>query len=117
MSLLENREIKKTIKNLKEEMIEYIEPGETEYSETDVASCVSLVNNFLVKIWDTDSKQSGMLAVKEVVLALNDLNEKCHHELIETEQREQLADIIILSGYLKNYNTRNEDITEDWREW
>ena len=28
-----------------------------------------------------------------------------------------IADIIILAGHLKGYNGRNEDITEEWREW
>jgi len=28
-----------------------------------------------------------------------------------------IAEIIILAGYLKGYNSKNEDITEDWRDW
>lgn len=70
-----------------------------------------------MKFQNLNQKKNGMKSVKNVVLGLNDLNEKCGHELIETDQREQIADIIILAGHLKNYNTRNEDITEDWREW
>lgn len=58
-----------------------------------------------------------MKIVKKTVLALNALNEKCEYELIETEQREDIAEIIILAGYLKGFNDRDDDITEEWREW
>lgn len=117
MNLKENTEIKKISESLKTGMIEYIEPGETEYTATDVEKCIELINNFLDKISESNSKKNGMILVKNIVLSLNDLNENCEHELIETDQREQLAEIIILAGYLKRYNGRYEDITEDWREW
>ena len=117
MNLKENAEIIKTSESLKRGMVEYIEPGETEYTESDVEKCMTLINNFLDEISQSESKESGMVSVKNVVLALNDLNEKCEYELIETDQREQIADIIILAGHLKGYNDRNEDITENWREW
>lgn len=117
MNLKENAEIKKTSESLKTGMIEYLEPGETEYTESDVEKCMDLINDFLDEISKSVSKENGMISVKKVVLGLNDLNEKCEHELIETDQREQIADIIILAGHLKGYNDRNEDTTEDWREW
>ena len=117
MNLKENTEIKKISESLKTGMIEYMEPGETEYTTSDVEKCMTLINNFLGEISESNSKENGMILVKNIVLGLNDLNEKCEHELIETDQREQLADIIILAGHLKGYNDRNEDITEDWREW
>jgi len=37
--------------------------------------------------------------------------------MIETEQREDLAEIIILAGNLKGFNSKDEDITEEWRDW
>ena len=117
MNLKENAEIVKISESLKTGMIEYIEPEETEYTESDVEKCMTLINNFLDELSKSDSKENGMKLVENVVLGLNDLNEKCEHELIETDQREQIADIIILAGHLKGYNERNEDITEDWREW
>ncbi|WP_151893346.1 hypothetical protein [Patiriisocius marinistellae] len=98
-------------------MIEYIEPGESEYTASDVEKCMILINNFLDKVSKSESKESGMLLVKNVVLDLNNLNENCDYELIETGQREQIAEIIILAGHLKGYNDINEDITEEWRDW
>lgn len=117
MYLNENVEIKETIESLKTGMIEYIEPGETEYTEKDVEKCINLIDNFLTELQQTETKDSGMKLVEKVVLKLNKLNEKCEFELIETDQREQIADIIILAGNLKGFNERNEDITEEWREW
>ncbi|MRX41529.1 hypothetical protein GJU43_19775 [Flavobacterium sp. LC2016-23] len=117
MNLKESAEIKKTYQNLSIGMTDFIQPGETEYTKSDVEKCMSLIDNFLNEISKSDSKEVGLLSAKKVVLELNELNEKCEYELIETEQREQIADIIILAGHLKGYNGRNEDITEEWREW
>lgn len=117
MDLKENKEIKAILESVKVGMIEYIEPGETEYTESDVEKCMFIMNNFLSEISRLDSKENGMQSVKKVVFELNGLNEKCEYELIETDQREQLAEIIILAGSLKGFNERNEDITEEWREW
>ena len=43
---------------------------------------------------------------------LNVLNTKCRSELDETDQREQLAELFIISSESMEYNTRNKDITE-----
>jgi hypothetical protein len=117
MNLKENAEIKKTIESLNTGMIEYIEPGETEYSEKDVEKCMKLIDSFLTDLSESDNKESGMEIIEKTVLKLNELNAKCEYELIETNQREQLAEIIILAGHLKGYNERDEDVTEEWREW
>ena len=117
MNLSENIEIKTIIESLKTGMIEYIEPGETEYTEKDVENCMKLIDAFLTELAQVENKEMGMKVVQKVVLKLNELNEKCEYELIETDQREQLAEIIILAGNLKGYNEKDEDITEEWREW
>ena len=117
MNLKENAEIIKSIESLKTGMIEYIELGETEYTEKDVEKCVKLIDSFLTDLSESDNKESGMKIVEGIVLKLNELNEKCEYELIETDQREQLAEIINLAGHLKGYNEKNDDITEEWREW
>ena len=50
MNLTENIEIKKIIESLKTGMIEYIEPGETEYTEKDKYSVYSNMVNILYKL-------------------------------------------------------------------
>lgn len=117
MNLKVNADINRLCNSVKAGMIEFIEPGETAYTVTHVHTCMKLIDDFLISFSAADSKKKAMPFVKKVVIALNELNESCDHELIETDQREQLADIIILAGYLKGYNKRTEDITEDWREW
>jgi len=117
INLKENTEIKKIAKKLENGMISFMEYGETEYTKNDVKKCMTLIDNYLVEISKSDSKKTGLQSVKKVILELNKLNESCGSQLIETDQREKIADIIILSGYLKGYNKRNEDITEEWREW
>jgi hypothetical protein len=117
MNLIENLEIKKIYESLKIGMLNFIQPDVTEYTKSDVENCISLIDNYLDEISKSNSKEDGILSAKRVVFALNKLNEKCEYELIETEQKEQITDIIILAGHLKSYNGRNEDITEKWRKW
>lgn len=77
---------------------------------------MKLIKDYLGQLENVDSKDEAMKIVEKTVLALNDLNEKCEYELIETDQREDIAEIIILAGNPKGFNSRDEDITEDWRE-
>ena len=78
---------------------------------------MSIISDYLSQMDKTDNKVSAMKIVEQTVLSLNDLNEKCEYEIIETDQREDIAEIIILAGSLKGFNSREEDITEEWREW
>lgn len=117
MNLSENQQIKTISQRLKESMIDFIEPDETSYDEKDVETCMNLINTFLKNLDETNSKEEGMKVVETTVLALNELNENCDGEMIETGQREDIAEIIILAGNLKGYNSLDEDITEEWREW
>ena len=116
-TLNSNHEIKKLLESLKSGMIAFIESGEGGYTKKDVYKCITLLNAFLSDLSQSGNKDEGMTIVKDVVLKINELNENCGEELIETEEREQIAKIIITAGYLKGYNTRDEDITEEWREW
>lgn len=117
MNLKENTEISALLENVKLGMIEYLESEEVDYSMTDVEKCLSIMDDFLIELSTSLSKETGMQSVKNAVLGINELNEKCGYGLIETDQREGLVKVIILAGHLKGYNTINEDITEDWREW
>lgn len=102
---------------LKEAMLSYMEEAKPSYSKKDVEKCSAILKEYLKEMKGTTSKDQGMQAVKYTVLKINDLNNKCDDELIETEERERIAEIIILAGKEKGYNTVDEDITEEWREW
>lgn len=115
MYLKDNVEIKNGKERLKSTMLDYM--PDASYEEGQVQKCMQIIDDFLEKMESSESKSDGMKTVEHTVLALNQLNEDCEGELIETDQREELAEIIILAGHLKGYNDQNDDITEDWREW
>lgn len=105
------------ITNLKRSMLEYMEMGKPSYTKDDVEDCVRILNDYTLEIHNSKSKDEGMKIVKFAVDQLNKLNEKCDFQLIETSEREQIAEIIILESSKKGYNKPEEDITENWREW
>ncbi len=117
MVLKENAEIKEISERLKAGMIDYIDPEDTMYTEKDVATCMDILSDYLEEMGKADSSSNGLQVVEKTVNALNELNDNCGAELIETDQREDIAEIIILGGYLKGFNSRETDITEAWREW
>lgn len=102
---------------LKASMLSYMKEAEPSYSKKDVEKCVLILKEYLAQMAKTNSKEQGMSVVESTVLQLNELNDDCEGELIETGEREQIADIIILAGNKKGYNAIDEDVTEEWREW
>ena len=103
--------------DLRKSMIDYIKTGNANYNEKDVRKCISIIDKFLIDIKNSKSKEDGLLIVKNTVLQLNNINKKTNFSLIETMERENIAEIINLAGYEKGYNSKDEDITEQWREW
>lgn len=102
---------------LEKSMLEYMENANPSYTKIDVEECIKILNNYISEISNSKSKDEGMEIVKTTVEKLNKLNEKCDFELIETSEREQIAEIIIIESSKKGYNKPEEDITEEWREW
>lgn len=112
-----NQHIDNLIIDLKKNMEDYMKDANPSYSQNDINECISLLSEYTVNMFNTASKDEAMKIVKLTVLKLNDINEKCDFSLIETNEREQIAEIIILAGNEKGYNEADEDITEEWREW
>lgn len=104
-------------KNLKNGMLEYMAVEKVAYTKNDVEECMSLINSYLNDLSKTKTKEEGLKAVEKLVTRLNRLNEKCQHQLIETDQREQICAIVILSGNIKGYNSKTEDVTQNLRDW
>ncbi len=117
MGPMENSEILDILNILQVGMIDLIEPGKTAYDENDVHTCISLINEHVKDVNHAASKEEAMKIVEKTVLALNDLNKKCAHELIDTAAREDIVEVIILVMNFKGFNTKGEDVTEEWREW
>ena len=113
----ENQHIDSLISNLKKNMEDYMHENDPAYAQNDIDECILIISDYLDGIFDTTSRENAMEIVKKTVLKLNVLNQKCHYSLIETNEREQIAEIIILAGNEMGYNAIDEDITEEWREW
>lgn len=89
------------------------------YTQAEVDRCSSILDAFLATLAPIDGPGNSaaiMEATERAVLALNDLNDECDGGLIETDQREQLCEIIILAAKDAGLET-DEDITEEWRDW
>lgn len=105
------------IGDIKTSMLGYMEIAHPEYTAADVDHCVVILEEYLTTLGSAADPSSGLDIVKKTVLKLNDLNEKSGGQLIETDQREMIAELIINAGFKKGFNTQEEDITEEWREW
>jgi len=105
------------VDTLRTDMIDYMKEANPDYTEKDVNQCVMILHAYIQEIIKCDSKRDGLNVVKSKIQELNLLNDKCNGQLIETDEREQIADIFILAGSRKGYNGVDEDITEEWREW
>jgi hypothetical protein len=92
--------------------------GDPGYTGADVGECGRVLEAYLARVagaarGDDDAVRG---AVKDAVLALNALNERCNHHLIETDQREQLCELIQRAAAAAGIGS-GEDVTEAWREW
>ena len=106
------------VQSLKDELIEGMNeylPGEDEedeedeageaidagYTKADVERCTAIVDHYLETLTRLDGGDKGaaiMEAVKDAVLELNKLNDSCDGNLIETDQRELLCELIITAA-------------------
>lgn len=92
---------------------------EPAYSKADVQQCEALLDTYLNALntinHPTDSEI--MEQVRQIVLALNDLNEATDYCLIETNEREALWEVIQTSAIEAGLQNADEDITAEWRDW
>ena len=117
MNIREN-EILKSIKlRLADGMISFMADGDVGYTKRDVEVCIQILDDFTDSISICGDRNAAMESVKATVLKLNDLNERAGEDLIETDQREDICEYIIKAGALLGFNTEDEDVTEEWREW
>jgi hypothetical protein len=120
-----NPEILEARQDLIDGMLSYMQADASDpdfdagYTEVDVVKCAAIVDGYLSTLTSAEGAADPakiMQAVEQAVLALNGLNDACDGGLIETDQREQLCDIIIRAAQDAGLET-DEDITEEWRDW
>jgi hypothetical protein len=105
-------------------MISYMETDDddfnTDYTKEDIDKCDAILVKYITAVLTPATygdTEKIMAAVKEAVLSLNALNEKCDHSLIETDQREGICELIIRAATKVGLESEEYDITEEWREW
>lgn len=80
--------------------------------------CMTILHAYLAEIDQAEDTPAGMQVVKVAVLKLNDLNERCEYELIETDQREEIWELMQTAFLEKAFAIpESGDITEEWRDW
>jgi hypothetical protein len=100
-----------------EGMRDYVaDMDEPYYPLAKVDECGRIIDDFLAAVGKARDGQAIMAEVKTTVLALNALNDECDGALIETDQREQLCELILEAANAAGLAT-DDDVTEQWREW
>ena len=87
------------------------------YDEEHVAECEHILNEHADAIAQCRDAAAAGAAVRNTVMKLNALNDRCEGALIETDQREQIGEFIMRAGAIRGFNRPDEDVTEKWREW
>jgi len=109
-----------TIKTrLIEGMTDYIADSDDSYTKADIKKCDKILQQFMArlgKLGDSAPEPAILDCGKKAVLDLNALNESVDGCLIETDQREDLCENILLAAR-KDGLASDKDITEEWREW
>lgn len=111
-------------KNVKENvvaaMLDYMsECEDCGYTKKDVQTCEELLFEYLEKLSNIANPTDELIMeqVQNVVLALNELNYKTDCNLIETDAREEICQVIQDSAVECGLSSSVDDVTEEWREW
>ncbi|MBP3387357.1 MAG: hypothetical protein J6L23_02370 [Clostridia bacterium] len=89
------------------------------FTTEDIEDCENLILRYLSELEMIVSPTNELIMekVKELVLALNDLNEGADHCLLETDEREAICELIQCSAEECGLIDPESDVTEEWREW
>ncbi|MGO1068296.1 hypothetical protein [Lysobacter sp. CA199] len=90
------------------------------YNVGDIDECERIIDRFLDAARaaaESGDRTAAHASVRRIVLALNALNARCGYNLIETDQREGLCELILSAAADAGAIAGEEDITETWREW
>lgn len=117
VKLSANSELQAIEASLIDGMISYMKRAATSYGSDDINRCAQILDDHLAAVQIAKSREEALSIAKATVLKLNQLNEQSGSDLIETDQREQIAALIIKAGALLGFNGEHEDVTEQWRDW
>jgi len=103
-------------------MVDAIESAgeDADYTVVAIDTCATILEDYLEEVFSPSiygRSKKIMDVVKFTINELNELNDDCNQSLIESEQRDQLRELIVASAAYAGLETEKEDITEDWRAW
>jgi hypothetical protein len=120
MNSSDSQKLEEIKARLLEGMTDYIADGEDSgYDTNDIKKCDDILRDFMKRLGglDDSAPETTILhCVKKAVLDLNALNDSVDGSLIETDQREDLCEYLLLAAQSAGLD-REHDITEEWREW
>ena len=89
------------------------------FSAFDVESCKMILKDYLdaLAALTDPTDEEIMEQVKQVVLALNELNEETEYALIETSEREAICILIQDAAEACGLRAEIDDVTEEWRDF
>jgi hypothetical protein len=92
--------------------------GEAGYTSADIGECGRILDAYLATVEEAarGDSETVMGAVEFTVRSLNRLNERTQQHLIETDQREQICEIVRRAAASRGVGF-GEDLTEPWREF
>lgn len=98
-------------------MLAFMDEGDVSYARKHVELCARILDDHLIAVSAARTPESATECVRKTVIKLNELNDRVGGELIETDQRDQICELIISAGAILGFNGKDEDVTEEWREW
>lgn len=108
-------------KDLIDGMLDYISDVDEQppYSTVDVHIIDKLIDSFVSNLQQLQNPTEELVLekVKQFVLTLNNLNTLSDGNLIETEQRELLCELIFMAAKNTGIQVPDTDFTEQWRDW
>ena len=117
MSLEKDGTIAKLQSHLLLDLREEISDGDASYDEQIVRTLEGILVNYLIAMETANDKEAALKHTREAVQSINVLNDQCGGELIETMRREDICAIVSRAGVLRETQTADEDLTEEWRTW
>ena len=117
-------DLQKKMEDIEASMIAFaqdckIEGDDCGYSLKHIRKCKKISQTYLKNLRKMAAPNDSviMAEVEKAVLALNRLNEKTDYALIETDERESIADFIQTAAVAYGLQETDGDVTEEWREW
>lgn len=96
---------------------EYDPDWDAGYTQEHIDACDAALETFFTEMSRATHNRDAILAtVRKLVLCLNDINHRCDGSMIETDQREQICDLVAVAATEAGLDT-DDDLTEEWREW